>query len=328
MSLAYRLVLGAASIASLLILNGCPKGQCFIKFQETDSAGNVKSNKCLLDSCPTNASFAEGAGCGCNAGFVTVGGACLTQAEANKSCGAGNQFANGGCVAITCPAGQVLNASTGACESKKASDQAVAANAGVTLKEGQTVGCPAGYTYVVNGTEGACVPNELTCASGTKWDGKQCVSVACAAGTVFDATTGQCVKLATTGDEKTFSVAAKLKAALGPDFCAPHAKNPSGFNVQPGSSLTIKVTVSVNVPGQQLDQTQLVAVRTTNVGGAELTEKMYPGVTRINKQVNDQVLEGIKKLGGKSVEPNATAEATCVIKRAPIQVVETHGGGV
>lgn len=327
MSLASR-VLGAASLIGFIALTGCPKGQCFIRFQETDSAGNVKSNKCLLDTCPTNASFTEGTGCACNANFVTVGGACLTEADANKSCGTGNRFQAGGCVAITCPAGQVLNAQTGACESKKASDAAVAANAGVTLKEGQTVGCPAGYTYVVNGSEGACVPNELTCATGTKWNGSACVAVQCPAGTTFDATTGQCVKLATTGDEKTFSVAAKLKAAMGPDFCAPHAKNPAGFNVQPGNSITIKVTVSVNVPNQQLDQTQLVSVRTTNVGGAELTEKMYPGVARVNKQVNDQVLTGIRSLGGKSVEPSATAEATCVIKRAPIQVVETHGGGV
>lgn len=327
MSLASR-VLGAASVSFLLTLAGCPKGQCFLRFQETDSAGNVKSNKCLLDTCPTNASFHEGSGCACDATFVTVGGACLTEAEANKSCGTGNKFANGGCVAITCPAGQVLNAQTGACESKKASDQAVAANAGVTLKEGQSVGCPAGYTYVVNGTEGACVPNELTCATGTKWDGSKCVAMQCPAGTAFDASTGQCVKLATTGDEKTFSVVAKLKSALGPDFCAPHAKNPSGFNVQPGASLTIKVTVAVDVPNMQLEQTNLVSVRTTNVGGAELTEKMYPGVARINKQVNEQTVPGIRKLGGKSVEPNATAEVTCVIKRAPIQVVETHGGGV
>jgi hypothetical protein len=55
---------------------------------------------------------------------------------------------------------------------------------------------------------------------------------------------------------------------------------------------------------------------------------MYPGVARINKQVDEQVLPGIRSLGGKSVEPNATAEVSCVIKRAPIQVVETHGGGV
>jgi hypothetical protein len=320
-------LLARASLLGFLALNGCPKGQCLVRFQETDAHGNVKSNKCLLDTCPKNAS-SQNDQCVCNENFVTLGGACVTMDEANKSCGAGNQYSNGGCVAIACPAGQVLNAQTAVCESKAASDQAVAANAGVTLKEGQTVGCPAGYTYVVNGKEGACVPNELTCASGTKWDGSKCVAASCPAGTAYDASTGQCVKLATTGDEKTFSVQAKLKAAMGPDFCAPHSKNPSGFNVQPGQSLTIKVIVSVNVPGQNLEQAQLIAVRTTNIGGAELTPQMYPGVGRINKQVDEQVLPGIRSLGGKSVEPNATAEVNCVIKRAPIQVVETHGGGV
>lgn len=328
MSLAYRL-LGALSVLGLAsVLGGCPKGHCWVRYQEMDSAGNVKSNKCLLDTCPNNASFTEGKGCECTQGFVTLGGACVTEADANASCGTGNRYANGACVAITCPAGQILNAQSGACESKAASDQAVAASAGVTLKEGQAVGCPAGYTYVVNGKEGACVPNESTCATGTVFKDGACVAVSCAAGTVFDAATGQCVKLATTGDEKTFSVQAKLKAAMGPDFCAPHAKNPAGFNVQPGESRTIKVTVSVNVPGNQIDQTQVTVRRVTNLGGAELTPATYPGVARVYKQIDDQVLKGIRSLGGKSVEPNATAEVSCVIKRAPITVVETHGGGV
>ena len=36
----------------------------------------------------------------------------------------------------------------------------------------------------------------------------------------------------------------------------------------------------------------------------------------------------IRALGGKSNEGQATAEVTCVIKRAPVQVIETHGGGM
>lgn len=327
MSLASRLF-GAISLLGLAtMLTACPKGQCWVRLKQVDASGK-ETNSCLVDSCPKNSSFTEGTGCGCNAGFVTLGGACVTEAEANQHCGTGNRYANGGCVAITCPAGQILNAQTGGCESRAAVDQAVAASAGVTLKEGQSVGCPSGYTYVVNGKEGACVPNESTCGAGTKYENGACVAVACAAGTVFDAATGQCVKLATTSDDKTFSVQAKLKAALGPDFCAPHAKNPASFNVQPGQSLTIKIAVTVNVPGNDIEKTVATSVRTTNVGGAELTPQMFPGVTKINKQVDDQVIKSIRALGGKSVEANASSEVTCVIKRAPIAVVETHGGGV
>lgn len=327
MSLASRLF-GAVSLLGLAVMmTACPKGQCWVRLKQVDASGK-ETNSCLVDSCPKNASFKEGAGCGCNDGFVTLGGACVTAAEAAQHCGTGNRYADGGCVAITCPAGQILNAQTGACESRAAVDQAVAASAGVTLKEGQSVGCPAGYTYVVNGKEGACVPNELTCGSGTKYEGGKCVTVACAAGTVYDAGSGQCVKLATSGDDKTFSVQAKLRAALGPDFCAPHAKNPASFNVQPGQSLTIKVAVTVNVPGNDIEQTTATVIRTTNVGGAELTPQMYPGVGKINAQVNDQVIKSIRALGGKSIEPTASSEVTCTIKRAPIAVVETHGGGV
>lgn len=327
MSLASR-IFGAVSLLGLMtLLTACPKGHCWVRLKQVDASGK-ETNSCLVDSCPKNASFTEGPGCVCSAGFVTLGGACVTEAEANQHCGIGNRYANGACIAVTCPAGQILNAQSGGCESRAAVDQAVAASAGVTLKEGQSVGCPSGYTYVVNGKEGACIPTESTCGAGTKFEGGQCVTVACGAGTAFDAATGQCTKLATTGDDKTFSVQAKLKAALGPDFCAPHAKNPASFNVQPGQSLTIKIAVSVSVPGNQIEKATASSVRTTNVGGAELTAQMYPGVAKINKQVDDQIIKSIRALGGKSIEQNASSEISCVIKRAPIAVVETHGGGV
>ena len=327
MSLASRLIGVVSFLGLATTLSGCPQGQCWVRLKQVDASGK-ETNSCLVDSCPKNAKFVEGAGCGCNAGFVTLGGACVTEAEANQYCGAGNRFANGGCVALTCPAGQVLNAQSGACESRAASDQAVAKGAGVDLGKGQSVGCPSGFTYVVNGTDGACVPNELTCGAGTKFENGTCVTVACAAGTVFDAASGQCVKLATAGDEKTFSVQAKLKAALGPDFCAPHAKNPGSFKVQPGQSMTIKVAVNVAVPGNVIENATASSVRTTNLGGAELTPAMYPGVANVNKQVEEQVIKSIRALGGKSIEGAASGEVTCVIKRAPIQVVETHGGGI
>lgn len=327
-TLAARL-LGAASLVTFgALLAGCPAGHCFVRFKKVDASGKVTSDQCILDSCPKNATYSDAKkGCDCEAGFVTLGGACVTEADAKASCGTGYTFANGACVALSCPAGQILNAQTGACQSKQEADRQVAQNAGVTLGEGQAVGCPAGYTYVVNGAEGACVPNELTCGQGTTYQNGACVAVACAAGQVFDATTNQCVKLAQ-GDDKVFSVQAKLKAALGPDFCAPHAKNPAGFNVKPGQTQTIKIAVAVNVPGQNIEQAQLASLRVTNVGGAELTAQLYPGVARIQKQVNEQTVPGIRALGGKSVEAQAQAEVTCVIKRAPIQVIETQGGGV
>ncbi|MGZ3423483.1 MAG: hypothetical protein ACXVEF_24680 [Polyangiales bacterium] len=319
---------GAAAIVALgAALVGCPKGACFVRLKTVEN-GKTTSDKCIVDSCPKNATFVDAKnGCDCNKDFVTYQGACVTVAEANASCGAAYQYANGGCVAKVCPKGQIINSSTGACESRSQSDKAVAQQAGVTLKEGQSVGCPAGYTYVVNGSDGACVPNELTCGTGTKYQNGSCVSVACPAGQVYDAQANGCVKLAQ-GDDKIYSVQAKLKASMGPDFCAPHAKNPSGFNVQPGQSQTIKVSVTINVPGNDIEQAAVAQVRVTNLGGAELTPQVYPGVAKVQAQVNTQVLSSIKALGGKSTEASATAEVTCVIKRAPIQVVETHGGGV
>lgn len=321
-------IVGAASLLTLLSATaGCPSGKCWVRLQQLDDQGNVKKDECLVDTCPKNGTFDDKAqACSCKEGFVTFGGACKTVAEANASCAKGYQYANGACVAATCPAGQVVNAKSGACESKAASDQQVAAAAGVSIGAGQSIGCPPGQTYVVNDRDGACVPNELTCGEGTKYENGACVPTNCPAGTVFDSASGQCQKIG--NDSSSFSVAVKLKAEMGPQFCAPHAKNPAGFGVTPGNSMTVKVAVTVNVPGNNIEQTQLASMRVTNVGGAELTPAMYPEVGNMQKHVQEGVVGDIRALGGKSIEPSASAEVTCVIKRAPIQVVETKGGGV
>lgn len=321
--------LGAAAlVATSFVAIGCPSGKCWMRLQEVDNAGNVKSDKCLVDTCPKKSSWNDTkSACECEANLVTLGGACHTNAEANASCGKGYAYANGGCIARTCAAGQVLNAETGACDNKSESDAAVAANAGVSIKTGETVGCPAGQTYVINGREGACVPNELTCGSGTKFENGTCVATACPAGTVYDAASGQCTKLATGGDNTSFSVQLKLNSEMSASFCAPHAKNPAGFHIPPGGAMTIKVSVSITVPGNNIEQTALAAMKVTNTGGAELTPEMFPEVANINKHVNTGVIGDIRALGGRSVEAQASAEVTCTIKRAPI-VIETKGGGV
>lgn len=321
-------LLGASALLGLaLAAAGCPKGQCWVRLQKTDSAGNVQSDECLVDSCVKNSKWVDAKhACECSAGFVTLGGACKTEAEANASCGKGYQYANGGCVAVTCAAGQVMNADTGKCENKADSDAAVAASAGVSIKAGQSIGCPAGQTYVISGRDGSCVPNELTCGAGTKYEGGACVATNCPAGTVYDANSNQCTKIG--NDSNSFSVQVKLNSELGPSFCAQHAKNPAGFHVMPGQAMTIKVQVTVSVPGNAIEQTSLVSVKTTNVGGAELTPALFPEVANINKHVNEGVISNIRSLGGKSIETQATSEVTCVIKRAPIQVIETKGGGV
>jgi hypothetical protein len=321
-----RAAAGGSVLALLapLFLAGCP-GQCLIRLQT--NIGGRTSNRCLVDSCPNGSEFADQINsCQCKEGNVPFQGACVPAADASKSCGVGYQYANGGCVAIACPPGAVFNAQSGACESHAASDQAVAASAGVTLKAGQTLGCPTGYTYVVAGKDGACVPNELTCGTGTRWDGTTCASIACPPGAVFDASTNSCQKLAK-GDEKVYSVTAKLKASLGPDFCAPLAKNPSAWKVAPGASATFNIDVTIGVPGREIDKASLSNVVVRDSKGATLGSD-YPGVASAQQQVQSSVVTSIRALGGNAEEETATATAVCTIKRAPIQVIESSAGGV
>ena len=326
LTVAARL-LGAASLALLLVgTTGCPNGKCWVRFQQVEN-GQVKSDECLVDTCPKNSGYDNGkSACVCKTNFVTFGGACKTLVEANASCAKGYVYSNSACVAQSCPAGQVMNAASGGCENKTQTDAVVAANAGVSIGQGQSIGCPAGQTYVVNGREGACVPNELTCGEGTRFENGACVATNCPAGTVFVAASNQCQKIG--NDASSFSVQVKLDSEMSQAFCAPHARNPAGFHVPPGGALTIKVSVTITVPGNQIDQAQLAAVHTTNLGGAELTPALYPEVTNIDRHVSEGVINDIRALGGKSLETQATAEVTCTIKRAPIQVIETKGGGV
>jgi len=319
--------LAAASVVGVFapLLAGCP-GQCLVRFQ-TFSGGRQTSNRCLVDSCPKGSEFSDGInGCQCKEGNVPFQGACVAAADAAKSCGVGYAYANGGCIAVACPPGAVFNTASGACESRASSDAAVAAAEGKTLKAGQTVGCPTGYTYVLAGREGACVPNELTCGAGTRWDGARCAAITCAPGTVFDTASSTCTKLAK-GDEKVFSVTAKLRASLGPDFCAPLSKNPSAWKVAPGTSTTVMVDVTVTVPGKDIEKAAVASINIRNDKGATLGGDV-PGVATAQKQVNDSVLTSIRALGGSSEEETATASASCTIKRAPIQVIESSAGGV
>jgi hypothetical protein len=308
-------------------LFGCPAGKCWVRFQ-TYSNGRQTSDQCLVDSCPENSAFNDASqACTCKENFVTFNGACIALDEANKQCGAGNQYANGGCVAIACPKGQILNAASGRCESRATSDALVAKAEGKELKANQTIGCPTGFTYIFNGAEGACVPNDAVCGVGTRFDNGKCVALSCPAGQVFDLAANNCAKLSTGQDEKTFSVALKLKAALGPDFCSPHAKNPGGFGVYAGQTKTVRVTVTVNVPDNKIESAQVSSLTTTDANGQPLPANLT-GLAAIKKQVDEQVLAGIKALGGKSIEPTATASIDCKITRAAVQVIETQGGGV
>ena len=286
----------------------------------------------LGGACPKNAEYkGKRPKCECKRDFVQLTATCLTLAEANASCGPAYEYDSLGiaCVARTCPAGQVLNAQDGSCENQKDSDAAVAAKAGLTLKAGQTIGCPADYTYVVNNHDGACIPNELTCGAGKGYEVDQCVSERCPLGTVWErartnaSAVTRCMMLAAGEDKTAFRVEKQLSAAMGSAFCAPHAKNPGGFKVAPGGQTTITIAVTISIPGNEIEQTRLVGVKTT-MGGAELTPEMYPGVANVVKQVNDQVVAGIRALGGRSVETQASAEVSCVIKRAPVVVVEAH----
>lgn len=317
-----RIAAAAGLLASAALAYGCG-GRCWITLQT-----NGGPQKCIVDSCPRNAAFNDAIhACACKPNFVPMGGACQDLAAANLACGVGNRYDRGHCVAKTCRRGEVLNSGTGECEKKAAVYATVAAKADITLKAGEELSCASGFTMIVNGGEGSCVPNESLCPQGTKYDGAACVAQkTCAAGEVLDAA-GNCAKLATTSDAAKFSVDLKLRSTLSASFCSPLSKSPQTFGVSPGASITLKIHVSVSAPGNKIEDAVTQALQVTTAGGSALAESSA-GYALVKKQVEDSVVGSIRAIGGESLEAEASGDITCKISRAPLQVVESHGGGI
>jgi hypothetical protein len=317
-----RIAAAAALLAAGALANGCA-GRCWVTLQT-----NNGPSRCIVDSCPKNSSFNDAVhACACTAGFVPFNGACQDVASANAACGIGNRYDRGHCVAKTCHKGEVLNSTTGECEAKAKVYATVAAKADIKLAAGQELACAAGYTMVVTEGEGSCVPNESLCPQGTKYDGSTCVALAtCAAGEVLDAT-GKCTKLATTSDTAKFSVDLKLHSSLTSAFCSPLSKSPQTFGVSPGASVTLKIHVSVATPDNEIEKTVSDGLQVTTAGGTALAATS-PGYALVKKQVDDSVVGSIRAIGGVSLETAAAGDISCTISRAPLQVVESHGGGI
>jgi hypothetical protein len=285
--------------------------------------------KCPVNTCAEGADFdVNRNACACKVGLFNVQGQCLAKAQADAFCGKGAQWGQQGCVARACPAGQQIDQGTGQCHDVGA----VATAIGVSLKRGETIGCPRGEKLVTEGDKAACVPIAQTCAADESFDGTNCVKAkSCGSGAVYDADTGQCVAYGR-AESDTFTIDTRswATANYGKDggmgtakFCGAFAKRPWTFGIGEGQSAMVRVSLAFQFDGARVASG---AVRTTPVfdhNGAAVPRGGADGV----QDAADAILGALKAGGGRANPATLFMTVKCpVVSAAKPAAVPSVGG--
>jgi hypothetical protein len=318
-----------------LCLAGCPKNACFIQV-----CTNGKC-ECPVNSCAEGADFdLEKNTCVCKQGLFAVNGQCMTPQQADGFCGKGRRWgvdqavagsaeSGGGCIAKTCPPEQQLDEGTGEC--KALGD--VAAAAGVTLGQGETLGCPAGQKLVVEGQNSACVPIEQTCAPDEVFNGSACVKGgACPTGSAFDPSSKQCVAFGSGGgDGFTVDVPSWAQTNYGrdgqlgtPAFCGKFSRKPWSFGVSEGQSAMVQVKVALSFPDTAIGAAQVQTDSRFDNSGNAVPQKG----AELVKGAAEELLGSLRVGGGKASVPQHALTVKCPVVNAAKPIVVPTTGGV
>lgn len=309
-------------------VSGCPKNTCFLKI----CRGSADNCRCSISSCGEGAAFdTKQNRCRCLKGTIPLGGACLSQEQANAYCGPGMHFENGGCAQNRCRPGDELDVSSGMCIPREQVNQAGAAS-GVQVGAGQQLSCPQGQKLVVDGPRVACVPLEQTCARDEGWNGQACVKVQqCGTGAVFDTAKGQCVQYAQ-GQEGglTVNVQQWAESNYGPNggtgtsaFCGAFAKKPYSFGVNEGATAIVRVAVMLSFPNGEIARG---VAQTTTVFDASGNPVPARGAADVDAAATAQ-LAPLVHGGGKAHQITATTTVKCAVVNAQKPIVIPASGG-
>lgn len=313
MTIARAWMLALLFACGLLAL-GCPANQCLLK---VCTNGNCY---CSISSCTDGAAYDVNQNrCRCLKDFISIGGQCLSLEEANAYCGVGYHWGGQGCVESQCKPGDELDLSTGWCIPKSQVDQ-VAGQMGVSVGEGQKLGCPPGEKLVVDGTVAACVPLSQTCAPDETWTGSQCHKVViCATGSTWDTALGKCVQYAQSGDDLIVDVQQWAMTHYGPPgglgttaFCGPFAKKPYSFGVTEGNTAFLRIQVDVAFPDQAISK---ALVKTSAVFEVSNTAVPAKGAGEVDKSAAG-ILASLAQGGGRASAASASTTVRCAVVNA------------
>ncbi len=307
-----------------LFVSGCPSNTCILTI----------NGKCSWSTCPDGADYNTARKtCLCQPNRVALNGGCLTPQAANQYCGKGAHFANGGCVAIKCPAGLEIDQDTGTCITPQQATQ-VASNMGVQVGQNQKLGCPPGEQLVVEGQQAACVPIQQTCGRDEVWDGRACKkALQCPPGSGYDPPTNTCVKFASGSDAKEYIVDLPtwVRTSYGPDggdgtasFCGAFNKHPLAFGLRAGASLRVKISLQIQAPDRQIARASVSTAAVSDPGGQAVPAK---GAAEV-QQAAQATLSSLVSSGGKSNAASSGASVICKVVNSSQPTAVTVSGGL
>lgn len=309
-SMAAPMAAALALAAGAVALPGCPANSCFL----TICSG--KNCRCSISSCTDGAGYdVKQKRCRCLKGFYSVGGQCLSQAQANAYCGPAYSWVDGqGCSKNSCRPGDFLDESTGWCIPK----DVIAKDVGA----GQTLGCKPGERLVVEGGQAACVPAAQSCARDESWNGSACVKVTqCPTGAAWDAALGQCVTYVQGGgdDEAKVDVQQWVYTNYGPPngpgapgFCATFAKKPWAFGITAGNTAMVKVTVNAAFPDREVARGQVATTAVFEASGTAVAQRGQQEVENGARTLIGALVAG----GGRASSPGASTIVRCPVTNA------------
>ena len=315
------------ALAAPAALAGCRGDMCILKIC------NGENCRCSISSCGDGAGFdTDQNRCRCLKGYIPIAGRCLTKPEADRYCGRGRHWEEGGCAQDRCRPGDEIDQRTGLCVPREQVNQ-VASGMGVAVGSGQVLGCPPGEQLVIDGPTAACVPLSQTCAPDETWTGQTCAKLgACPTGSVWDPMRAQCVQYAqgTGSDELNVDVASWAAATYGPNggagtsaFCGAFARKPVSFGILEGSSAYVRVSVMLSFPDREIARG---ALQTASAFDASGNPVPAAGAAEVDAAARTLFLPLVSG-GGRASALNAVTTVKCpVINAAKPRPVPAVGG--
>jgi len=170
----------------------------------------------------------------CREGTVPLLGACVDPAVGDAWCGPAARMSSGGaCVFRECAADEALDLD-GSC-----------VPLGLVVRTGPA--CPAGAALVVASHHTACIPADDACPRGSRLSSN-----------------GECIASRVAGEgprNENLDVGAWAARVLGPsggpgatETCRPLAQRPDLFGLNPGQALTVRLSLRISVPDEDLSR--------------------------------------------------------------------------
>jgi hypothetical protein len=274
--------------------------------------------------------------CRCVQGYSLIEGNCLDAADTAAFCGTGHHFDGKGCALDQCRAGDELDQSTGLCIPHEQVNK-VASNLGVTVGQGQKLGCPAGQKLILDGQNAACVPLSQTCARDETWNGQACVKPApCAQGATWDSAQNRCIEYvvvpppaAPPEEPKKIDVAQWAAAHFGPNggngaaaFCGGFSKKPFLFGLSEGQSVTVKVGITMTFADGDIAKGAVSTLSVYEHSSAVVSPKGAMEVDAAAKGVLAPLLKG----GGRATVAAVETTVKCSVVSAAKPVPVPSGG--